>query len=384
MSRTKNPFDLKALFLIKYVTRMLGRLKILIVMFTLLFPWTVFADDGDIPPVQQETEEAVVETDEETNSLYNRIKDLGWDNSDNPERKQIYEKIESLMKDLDKNTDELRQNYENLKANEQSTANKTLTALSTAATGIGAMELLQGRAEQKADKQAEESMAAYIATMRCTYGDDKQVKAGPDEIELPGGNNADLMKYRSEYLALAADLKERKTALGMKLGIESEEILDKAATGLYDDENLGITSGAYASLYRAQMLGSEKDQSKIDADAKTSKNRVMGGAIAAGVGVIGGAIGNAIINKDAPKDKSQEIKAQRTKIKDEIKDFLQAEVDRCNNIIEENQQYAATLKSDTTLMQDENLKSYVESVEKLQKLTSVDDISVIKEHPLCK
>ena len=363
---------------------MLGKLKILIVMFALLFPWTVFADDGDIPPVQQETEEPVVETDEETNSLYNRIKDVGWDNSDNPERKQIYEKIESLMKDLDKNTDELRQNYEDLKANEQSTANKTLTALTTAATGIGGMELAMGLSQQKADKEANANMAAYLESFTCSYGEGKRVKAGPEEIELPGGNDAEMMKLRAEYIALAADLKERKTALAMKPGIESEEILDKATMGLYDDENVGITGGNYASLYRAKMLGSEEDQAKIDADKKSAKNRVIGGAVAVGAGVIGGAIGNAIINKDAPKDTSQEIKARRTKIKDEIKDFLQAEVDRCNNIIEENQQYATTLKSDTALMQDENIKSYVESVEKLQKLTSVDDISVIKEHPLCK
>lgn len=186
--------------------------------------------------------------------------------------------------------------YEDAKANEQSTANKTLTALTTAATGIGGMELARGLSEQKADKDAANSMAAYIATMRCTYGDGKQVKAGPDEIELPGGNNQQLMNLRAEYFALANDLKERKTALGMKPGIESEEILDKAATGLYDDETKGIDSGAYASLYRAQMLGSDADQAKIDAEQKASKNRVIAGAVVGGVGVVGGIVGNSLIN----------------------------------------------------------------------------------------
>ena len=189
-----------------------------------------------------------------------------------------------------------QQAYEDAKANEQSTANKTLTALSTAATGIGTMELLQGRAEQKADKEAEAAMDALIATMRCTYAEGKQVKAGPDEIELPGGNNSELMKYRAEYMALAADLKERKTALGMKAGIESEEIFDKATIGLYDDENTGMTSGAYESLYRAKMLGSETDQKKIDDMASTSKKRVVGGAIAAGAGALVGVVGNSLIN----------------------------------------------------------------------------------------
>ena len=192
--------------------------------------------------------------------------------------------------------EELQKAYEEAKANEQSLANRTLTALTVAATGLGGMELARGLAEQKADKEAEADMTAYIETMRCTYGDGKQVKAGPEEIELPGGNNAELMKLRSEYFALAADLKERKEALGMKPGIESEVIMDKSQMGLYDDENIGITDGAYASLYRAKALNSETDQAKINEDKEASKKRVIGGAVAAGAGVVGGVIGNSMIN----------------------------------------------------------------------------------------
>ena len=81
----------------------------------------------------------------------------------------------------------LQQKYDEAKAIEQSKANRMLTALSVAAAGIGGMELAMGLAEQKADKEAEQDMAAYIATMRSSYADGQQVKAGPDEIELPGG-----------------------------------------------------------------------------------------------------------------------------------------------------------------------------------------------------
>ena len=190
----------------------------------------------------------------------------------------------------------LQQKYDEAKAIEQSKANRMLTALSVAAAGIGGMELAMGLAEQKADKEAEQDMAAYIATMRCSYADGQQVKAGPDEIELPGGNSSELMSLRNEYFALANDLKERKTALGMKPGIESEEIIDKAQTGLYDDESLGIDSGAYASLYRAQMLGSEEDQAKIDENKETSKKRVIAGGVLSGVGVVGGMVGDSMIN----------------------------------------------------------------------------------------
>ena len=218
--------------------------------------------------------------------------------------KQVCESKQPVKTKEDKKTqpdkeklNEAKQKYEEAKANEQSTANKTLTAVTTAATGIGGMELARGLSEQKADKEAEADMAAYIETMRCTYGDGKQVKTGPEEIELPGGNNAELMKLRSEYFALAADLKERKEALGMKPGIESEVILDKSQTGLYDDENIGITDGAYASLYRAKALHSEKDQARINEDKEASKKRVIGGAVAVAAGAVIGIAGNAIINK---------------------------------------------------------------------------------------
>lgn len=214
---------------------------------------------------------------------------------------------------------EKKQAFDDAKATEQSRENRMLTAATTAATGIGGMQLAQGLAEQRADKSAAQDMAAYIATMRCSYANGKSVKAGPDEIELPGGNDANLMKLRNEYFALASDLKERKTALGMKAGIESEEILDKAATGLYDDESVGITSGTYSSLYRAQMLGSTTDQEQIDADKKTSKNRVIGGGVAAGVGVVGGVVGNSLINgKLGEKIKELKDKRNSTKENNEI------------------------------------------------------------------
>jgi hypothetical protein len=202
------------------------------------------------------------------------------------------EERESFLRECE----EYENAYKNARENEQSLANRTLTAVTTAATGIGGMELARGLAEQAADKNADASMDAYIATFRCTYGNGKQVKAGPEEIELPGGNDQNMMNLRAQYFALANDLKERKAALGMEPGIESEVILDKSQMGLYDDENIGITGGAYESLYRAKMLNSETDQTKIDEMAEASKKRVMGGAIAAGAGAVVGVLGDSLIN----------------------------------------------------------------------------------------
>ena len=199
----------------------------------------------------------------------------------------------------------LKKSYEEAKARAQSKENRLLTAATIAATGVGGMELAQGLAEQRADKVAEQSMNAYTSTMRCRYGNGKQVKAGPEEIELPGGNDENMTKLRNEYFALAADLKERKEALGMKPGIESETILDKSQIGLYDEENIGITDGAYASLYRANMLNSEKDKQLIEEEKETSQNRVIGGATTAGTGVVGGIVGDRMINGKTAKKRNE-------------------------------------------------------------------------------
>ncbi|MBO7053156.1 MAG: carboxypeptidase-like regulatory domain-containing protein [Alphaproteobacteria bacterium] len=212
--------------------------------------------------------------------------------------------------------------YKNAKDKEQSLANRTLTAATTAATGLGMMELMMGKAEQKADADAEQDMAAYMATMRCTYAGGKSVKAGPEEIELPGGNDGKLMSYRSEYIALAKSLKERKTAMDMLPGIESEEILDKAEMGLYDDENKGIESGTYASLYRAKQ-GSEEDQKKIDADKEKSAKRVKYGATALAAGAAVGVVGNSLINGKlgeklkAAKEAKKEKKSKSPNVKED-------------------------------------------------------------------
>lgn len=297
---------------------MLGKLRIFAVL-ALLCPWAAFAADESVGT-------------QDIQSIYDMLKELEWDQIKDPVRNEIFERVEQISQGVSENTDALQKNYEDLKANEQSTANKTLTSLTTAATGIGGMELAMGLSEQKADKDAEADMKAYVNTFRCTYAEGKSFKGGPESIELPGGNDEKMMSLRNEYIALAADLKERKEALGMKPGIESEEILDKFEMGLYDDENVGITSGNYASLYRAQVLGSEEDQAKLDADKEASSKRVKGGAIAVGAGAGVGLLGNSLINgklgealKNIKKD-GKEGKATKaaTKIEEDALKSLQS------------------------------------------------------------
>ncbi len=206
---------------------------------------------------------------------------------------------------------ELQQKYEEAKAKEQSLANRTLTAATTAATGIGGMELAMGLSEQKADKDAEQDMMAYMETFRCEYGGGKSVKGGTTEIQLPADTLFDLYQ---EYITLAADVKTMKEQLDLAPGIESEVIIDKAAAGLYDDKASEKSNGTYASIYRAKM-GNETDQSKLQEMAGTSGKRVKGGAIAAGAGALVGIVGNTLINEklnDKIKEAKENINSEKT------------------------------------------------------------------------
>ncbi len=243
-------------------------------------------------PIEQVVENLETEVDELNATVAEQIPNVS-DLSDAGLLSFLGKLVEHQVKS--ERLEELKKKYEEAKAREQSLENRMLTAATVAAMGIGGMELAQGLAEQSADAAAERDMTAYIETMRCSYADGKSVKAGDEPIELPGGNDEIIMKLRNEYFALAADLKERKEALGMKPGIESEIVLDKANMGLYDEENVGITGGSFSSLYRAKM-GSETDSAMITADKEKSENRVKGGGIAAGAGAVIGIGGNYLIN----------------------------------------------------------------------------------------
>ena len=199
---------------------------------------------------------------------------------------------------------ELRDKADAAHERENSMANKMLGAAGIGATGIGGMMLMQGLAEQKADNNAEEQMRAYMSTFMCRYGDGR-AKGGESDIELPGANA--LLPLYAEYVTLANETKAMKTELDLKPGIESESILDNAASGLYDDENSGKTSGAFASLARALQNPDGEDAKKwAQQTEKTSKN-IKTGAITAGAGAVGGLVGHitesAVYKKKAEKGK---------------------------------------------------------------------------------
>lgn len=199
---------------------------------------------------------------------------------------------------------ELRDNYNAMKENEQSFANRMLGAASMGSMGIGGMMVASSLSEQKSDADAEQDMAAYLETFRCDYGAGRNIKGGEANIELPGAS--ELIPLYSEYVSLANDLKLRKEQLGLKAGIEAEKILDSATTGLYDDVSTGITGGAYASLARALQNPDGEDAKLWAAQKEKTAKNLKTGAITAGVGAVVGIAGNVLINHNV-KNNANEI-----------------------------------------------------------------------------
>lgn len=195
-----------------------------------------------------------------------------------------------LSADLQVLQDELHQ----ARMREKSIENKLLSGVTMGATGVGGMMLATGLAEQKADKEAEQSMRAYMASFSCKFGDNR-IEGGKTGVELSGGN--ELIALYAEYVNLANSLKERKSLLEMKAGIESETILDNASTGLYDDENNDGVSGVYTSLARALADPNGEDAKQWNEQKEQTQNKIKTGATI-GIGGAGlGAVGNLIINK---------------------------------------------------------------------------------------
>lgn len=225
--------------------------------------------------------------------------------------------IEPILSEEDakKEIEELQENADEMKAKEQSTANKLLGGASIGAMGIGGMQALSALSEQRADTAAEQDMAAYLATFRCDYGQGKNILGGETGIELPGGNQ--LFSLYNEYIQLAADLKIRKEALGLTPGIESETILDKAETGLYDDVGLGKTGGAYTSLATALSDSTSADAAAWAAQKADTAQQLETGLITAGVGAAVGIVGNLAINENrkAAQESSDDIKAKYAPLK---------------------------------------------------------------------
>lgn len=213
-----------------------------------------------------------------------------------------------------------------MRTHERTTSNKLLGAGGMGAAGIGGAMVASATSENNADTDAEREMRAYLATFHCNYGTGQNIPGGETDIELPGGN--ELIGLYSEYVNLANDLKVRKTALGMRPGIESEPILDAATSGLYDDISVGKTSGAYTSLARALMDPTGADATAWAAQRAETAEKQKSGSTILVAGLAGSLAGNLAMNADAPRDRS----AKLTNEYNQLWALLQKLEDDINNI----------------------------------------------------
>lgn len=259
------------------------------------------------------------EVDKETNEQEDEevADDTETEDDATPEKKLTKEQQEQKVA-------ELRENYEDMKEIENSFENRTLGATGMATMGMGGMELATSLAEDKADDAAEQQMKAYLATFSCTYANGKRFKGGESAIELPGGN--ELINLYSEYVGLANDLKERKSALGMPAGIESEPILDSATSGLYDDVSIGKTSGAFTSLARALSDPNSEDAAAWAAQRAETAEKKKNALTTIGAGAVATIAGNLLINSNNPEERSAEILKKYEKLKTSTDDMT-AELD---------------------------------------------------------
>ena len=201
---------------------------------------------------------------------------------------------------------ELKNRADAARANETSLANRTITAGAIASVGTGGMMIGSALSEQAADENIESEMRAYLETFRCEYGSNKSARGGDVNVELPGGN--DMFNLYAQYAALAEDLKMRKTALGLKPGIESEIVIDKAETGLYDDVGTGITGGNYISVARALADPNGADAKRwAEQKAKTAE-KLETGIKTAAIGAAASLAANIAVN-DIFKKKAKTIPA---------------------------------------------------------------------------
>ena len=197
-----------------------------------------------------------------------------------------------------------QQKLEDAREKQNSLGNRLVNAGASAATGYGARMVATAMAEQSADAKAESDMREWIDTMKCEYGDGQVFNVGTETIYLPGGD--EISEYAKEYKNMAGELKKTKAALGLKPGIESETIYDRADYDLYSYNPAEHQSSGNVSVSRALMDSTSEDAIAWAEQKQESEQDKNWGLGITAIGVFGGAATNIIINnKDNKNDDSE-------------------------------------------------------------------------------
>ena len=189
-----------------------------------------------------------------------------------------------------------QQKLEDAREKQNSLGNRLVNAGASAAMGYGARMVATAMAEQSADSAAESDMREWIDTLKCQYGNSPQFDVGYQNIYLPGGD--EISDYATEYKNLAAELKKTKAALGLKPGIESETIYDRADYDLYSYTPAERQSSGNVSVSRALMDSTSEDAiAWAEQKQESEQNRKIGTGVAI-TGAAGGIVGNIAVNPD--------------------------------------------------------------------------------------
>ncbi len=179
---------------------------------------------------------------------------------------------------------------------ENSFLSNAVDGVAMGAMGIGLSQTMSAAAEQRADAAATADMTALLNAIYCSYNNG--VRGNLDEYGLQTDGMNAIDELRAEYMNLATSLKVRKESLGLTAGIESEEILDKADTGLYSNmaAMTEMRDGVYANRANAIRDGYGADAAELAESANDTKQKLTTGAITAAGGVVVGVAGDVLID----------------------------------------------------------------------------------------
>ncbi|MCL1892537.1 MAG: OmpA family protein [Alphaproteobacteria bacterium] len=186
-------------------------------------------------------------------------------------------------------------------------AERAISGASTAAMGIGAMQLAQGITEKKIDAESEKEMKLYLDTFSCQVSGQSSVRGGTLGVKVYDGDTVELDLLREEMMNLAEQLRLDKEALGMMPGIEAN-VAALDTSKLYNNASTGITSGHYTSISRALQNPEGDDAAEWAKQVQATKVRIGVGAGIAAAGLLTSVITHPLMQKYNKKtDRSAEI-----------------------------------------------------------------------------
>ena len=160
--------------------------RVFVALSVLCLSYGAVADDADdvlLAAVAKDNSDSEV-VFEDVESLADLIQQLDWQNSNQPERRDLYQKLTNLLGEIDsirkvslqelekQKIDDTQEAYDQARENEQSVENKLLGGASMAAMGVAGMELASAVSEKNVMENAEMQMKNYLATFSCDWADD--------------------------------------------------------------------------------------------------------------------------------------------------------------------------------------------------------------------